>query len=276
MRYFLPYVYGVETRAKSVFYKLSFAAYILLPNFLLLLLYYGFTRINSHILDFVLAFTAMYGVYEIGYFQNDTFTVRIEQEPTHRLNRKEREFVDRYILLLISSRIMEVAVLVWFLHIRRQPRLPVFITMLCILYIAYAFYNSFRNRSNIIAIFFVLIGKYCAVPVLFIPIKENIMYYVAIVVAIPLYRTVEMTMASKRYGYNAKPFDSKHIDRTRMMYYLIMLSISAAFLIQRGKELFPAVVLFGYLFLFRLLCFMAVKNKRIIENRKKCLKVDES
>lgn len=276
MKYFFPYIYGFETRAKSIFYKVSFAAYILIPNFLILFLYYGASGISEQLINFMLAFTAMYSVYEIGYLQNDTFTVKIENEPSYRLKKEQRDYVERYALLLIAFHFGEAVVLAVILYIRQTPYLWSFVLMLCMLYVAYAFYNSFRNKSNIIAIFFVLLGKYCAVPMLFIPLKGNAVYYITLILAIPLYRTIEMAMAAKRYGLNVRIFSPSCIDRTRVIYYLIMFLGAFVLMAQNREKFFPPFMVFGYLLLFRMFCFIAIKNKKIMNNRKNCLRVEKS
>lgn len=275
MKFYLPYVYGISTRAKTVFYKLSFLAYIVIPNLIAVLIYFRFLNIVNLFIPFIMAFTAMYCVYEIGYIQNDTFTIRFEQEPTYRLPKKEQEYVYKNALLLISVRFVTIAVLVFLLSRIHGLLIFPFISMLCILYVGYSFYNSFRNRSNIVSIFFVLLGKYCAIPLLFIPVRTNYIIYLAIIIAIPLFRTVEESKTNKRYKLKTTLFTPSRIDLTRALYYLILVCVTSVLTVFGKDSFMPALIFFSYLFVFRALCYVASKSKKILDNREKCLKVRE-
>ena len=270
-KFYLPYKYGFDTRAKGFFYKLSFILYIFLPNVLPIFLIKNVVNFKI-ILDSFIAFTVMYCVYEIGYLQNDVITVMQETNPTYRLKKEEREYVKKHYLTLISARIIYIFILIYFLWKNKYVGFNYFIISIFILYIGYSFYNSYRNRYNLISLFFVLIGKYCAVPLLFLPIKDYYHIILAILFAIPIYRVIEEAYTGKIYTLKCKLFSSKNIDLTRMLYYLILLSISVLMYVCLDSEYIYEILIYSYLFIFRMICYIASKNKKIIANRKKCAK----
>jgi hypothetical protein len=263
MKYLIPYVYGFTTRANTIFYKISFLLVVVLPILLSIILLN--TDITYITLRFLLAFTAMYIVYEIGYIFNDTYTVRFEKNPTHRLNKEERYKVERLANLLISVRIFLVIICILLLNYLEIKNLSLFVVMLGLLGVSYAFHNYYRNKLNIITIFFVLVFKYISVPVLFVPISKYIYLSIILILMVPIIRTIEFASKEK---YKIKLFNNFNLDIFRIWYYLF-LTIVFIILSIINSQFIIALLLASYFLIFRIMSYTVLKSKNIGKKIKK-------
>ncbi|RAV13809.1 hypothetical protein [Paenibacillus contaminans] len=255
MKYFLPFVYGFSTRAKTIVYKLSFFIVVFLPIFFISVygngdFFYTFPRL-------IIAFIALYSVYEIGYIFNDTLTVRFEKKPTYRLNQTERNKVERLSNLLISTRIIVVIVCAILLDYLGTEHLILFIAMLGLLDICYAAHNYFRNRINILTIFLVLLFKYTTVSVLFLKTEDYLIYLTTLILIVPVARTIEF--AAKK-EYNIKFLENFNYDSFRVWYYLI-LSVVFVVLTILDNRFIPALMLSVFFLVFRSSSIIILKTK---------------
>jgi hypothetical protein len=263
MKYLIPFVYGLSTRTKTIFYKISFLAIIVFPILFVVIFY------NNDLMyvlpRFTLAFISMYCVYEIGYIFNDTYTVKYEDNPTHRLNEKERLIVERLANILISIRTFIVIICCIILNYIEVQNLTLFIIMLGLLDVSYALHNFFRSATNILTIFLVLVFKYCSIPILFMPLNNYVLYFVILMFAVPVIRTIEF---AAKPNYKIKLFEKYKYDTFRIYYYGVF-TILAQFLKTFGNARFLCMfILFAYLFTFRFVCFLAIKSEKIKEARK--------
>ena len=257
MKYLIPFVYGFSTRAKKIFYKFSFFAVIFFPALIVTL--FANPDFAYVIPRFLIGFTAMYCVYEIGYIFNDTYTVRFEENPTHRLSEEKRIKVERLANMLVAVRIAVVIGCVIWLDYLGVENLLIFIIMLGILNIAYAFHNYFRNKANIATIFSILIFKYIAVPVLLIELKDYWYYAAILLLMIPVTRTIEFA-GKKEYGI--KIFKNFNHDTFRIFYYLIMSVVFGILSFANSMHICGFAISL-YFLLFRLASYFALKSKGV-------------
>lgn len=270
MKFLIPFYYGFSTRTKTLFYKISFIAIIVFP--ILIVCMFSNHKLLYILPRFILAFISMYCVYEIGYIFNDTYTVRFETNPTYRLHQKERLKVERWANLLIAIRIFIVIISCMGLFYLGVENFNYFTLMLGLLNVAYALHNFYRSKMNILTILLVLIFKYCAIPILFMPLNVYIYYFIGLMFSVPILRTIEFA-AKPEYGI--KLFSNFKYDRFRVYYYAFF---SVLLFLIRGYEykiINNIFILYLYLLLFRTVCLLSIKTKIIKDARKYNTKVKE-
>lgn len=256
MLYLLPYSYGIATRIKGSLHKLSFLIVIMFPIFYL-------SYINStdntllFIGKFMLGFTALYSIYEIGYIYNDVITTRFEKKPTFRLSEKRQLEVERLANLLISFRVCYATISIILLSITDALNIKYFIILLILLHLSYAFHNYFRNKMNILTILFVLIFKYVSVPILFIPLEKFFPFFIMLILIVPLLRTIEFC---GKPIYRIRILNSFNYDKFRVSYYfiLIILGLVLTFIDESYRFLITLSIIF---FAFRFFVFITLNNK---------------
>lgn len=255
MKYLIPYTYGFATRVKTPFYKLSFLLVIVLPILFI-------SMINDYSIGYVLprfiiAFTAMYCVYENGYINNDTFTVQFEDKPTLRLNKKERNLVNRLSNILISVRLIYALICILILYLLDTKNLIIFIVMLVLLDFTYSLHNTYRNNFNIVTMFFLNVFKYGAIPVLFHSYKEFFLYLLVMTLVVPIVRAFE------KIDKISNPEISRiDFDVFRIYYYLILTIIFIIMTIVYDKFLY-GFILSAYFLGFRILSLVILRSKGI-------------
>lgn len=266
MRFFLPYSYAMITRNKTIFYKISFILVIVFPIFFAS--FWGATISLKDIIVFLLAFTCLYSIYEIGYIFNDTFTVEIEKTPTIRLNQKDIQFVNRSMNLLIAVRVLYIMIILVALNYMKIQNLNYFIIFLGLLNFAYAIHNQYRNRVNIFSIFFVVMFKYISVPVLFMPLNDYVVVAISLILVIPVIRTIEFAAKEKYKIHFLKNFV---FDQFRVFYYLF-LTLTFGIIYWYSGVFKTGFYLSIYFLTFRVFSYLILKTKSIGNKVKKIRK----
>lgn len=226
--YYLPLYYGIKTRAKGIFHKMSFMTNILIPNLFFSAFYssQGYNSIQQFLIG-IMAFIAMYSVYEVGYLQNDTFTIRLEERPTIRLDAIENKYIQENVLKIIAVKII-TALFIPFLACYYFNISIINLFLLCIsllgLFLAYSIFNSYRNINCLYSIFFILIFKYCSSPLLSIEIENVLPMLAAGTFCIPVERTIIFAALGK---YTEKFKHVIDIDAFRVKYFFIITLVMA-------------------------------------------------
>jgi hypothetical protein len=259
MKYIFPFAYAFSTRNKTIFYKVSFFLVIVLPILIISLAGNNDNDIMLNMLKFIAGFTALYCIYEIGYIFNDTYTVRFETNPTIRLSKKENDFVERSANFLISIRVFYVFILLLLLNYLGVSNLALFAVMLGLLDVSYAIHNYFRNRVNIISIFFVVVFKYISVPILFMPLDTFYYYAFILILLVPVLRTIEFAAKDK---YKIKLFYTFNFDRFRIWYYLVLTIFFTVLSIIDYKFLIGLFLSF-YFLVFRFAGYFILRTNKI-------------
>lgn len=185
--YLVPFSYGWTTRAKTAEDKLSFFMIWVLPLWF---------ACNSPIsLRFVAAIAAQYSLYEVGYIFNDFITIKKENSPNFRLSESDRERVQKRLPAIVASRLVVVAALLIILDN------SAFCAALAFLMTAFSLHNAVRSRWNILTYFLLCMGKYSALPALFVPVRLG-SACLAFFAAFVLPRTLEHA-AKPKYGIHA-------------------------------------------------------------------------
>lgn len=256
MYYFLPFYYGFKTRVKTLYYKMSFILTVFLPIlFIAVQSEYDYQYILPRL---IIAFVAMYSLYEIGYINNDIYTIHYESEPTIRLRDDEYVKVKRLSIIIISIRWVYILLAICFLMWLETNNLIAFLLMLASLEITYALHNYYRNSINIFTMFVLNVLKYCSVPILFFPFKEYVPYIIVVSLVIPLIRSFEKIKALEKVNF----------DKLRLNYYIV-LTLFFLILYLFHNEFYFGLILSGYFLLFRLIGFLLLRTKSHGEKIKK-------
>lgn len=260
-RFYLPYLYGISTRVKTKVHKLSFIALIIIPNYISASFAMG-EWVNC--IDFFLAFSALYMIYEIGYIYNDILTIRYEQKPTKWLKGEYQQWLEKNYEIVVATRVLIVAITVLVLHIRGVQNIMFFIGALVLLKVFYAFHNYFRDWRNIITVFLLQFVKYGAVVLLFGNVYTSWYYILINMLLIGGVRTYE-------YGVDKAFFTGKFtkisVDFRRVIYYAAMLLVSIVVLVVANR--WDMTVMSCYMLLYRVLCLIVQGNKYISNDRSK-------
>ena len=180
---FLPFAYGFCTRVPTAFDKLSFCCLWLLPLWF---------ACRAPLPPFLLAAGAQYALYELGYLQNDFWTVRRERQPHYRLPSKERARLKPGLLALSRALWAAVFLLLLFVLPLGVPlhwlRFLLALLVLCLFFLAH---NLVRSRWNMLTYFLLCSAKYAALPALFLPASQGCAVWLAFFACFVLPRSLE-------------------------------------------------------------------------------------
>jgi hypothetical protein len=252
MKYFFPYLYGFSTRAKTISYKISFLLVVIFPILFCVLSYWSSVIYDIGI--FIMGFTAMYCIYEIGYIFNDTHTTKYEKDPTYRLSFEDQKRIERLSIVIISERILIVGVLVILLNYMDAKNIILFVICLLLLNFFYSLHNYYRSRISVVTMFLVVLMKYITVPILFMDLKDYWIYASILAIIIPVIRMFEY--GTKDY---CKLIPIKNIDLFRVYYYFFLTIISIILFLINIEFLF-FVILATYFFVFRIISYIIIRK----------------
>ncbi|WP_019551920.1 hypothetical protein [Propionispira raffinosivorans] len=212
--FYLPFVYGIFSRCQGLFYKITFFVITIFP-----ILYFVILSNDEYVKNlmiFSIAFLAIYSVYEIGYLFNDIYTVNFENNPTFRLENKYFEIVKQQFPLLIAVRIFYTVLCLFILSLFEVYNLELFYFLIVLLNLSYAIHNTYRNKINIITMFFIVGLKYVAIPVLFYPLGDYFTVSFILILIIPFLRSIEYASKKK---FDIDFLKKLNVDTFRISYY---------------------------------------------------------
>lgn len=259
---FFPYIYGFNTRAKTMVHRLSFIALVFMPIYLHVLM---MTNNKFPFGVFIVGFSAMYATYEIGYIYNDVFTVIKEMEPTKWLSMENNCFVQDKYPLLISSRVIWILICILILIKFQIENALGFVICLCLIHFVFSLHNYFRGIENIFTNGGLQILKYISVLLLFGTGINLMLHCFFICIEIAFERTIEYALTR---GYIIKKIKLEKIDTFRIIYYLI-LSFAVLGLFFLNKRFISFLIISIYLLLYRIICKLLISNKKISKSRAK-------
>lgn len=251
MKYLIPYIYATSTRAKTLFYKVSIILFVFIPSYIVT--FYLGVKQDFFNIKYLLAFTMMYCVYEIGYIYNDIYTTKYEDTPTYRLTNIEQKKIEKLYILLISFRVIYICIFAWILKSLKAMNLSIFLSSLVLLYLFYSFHNYFRGNWNMITMFLIVSLKYISVPLLFIEKSKWGIMIIVLVLLVPFLRMIEY---GNKLSY--KLFKLKNYDIFRIIYYGI-LTIFSTLLYYKSNMFKVFVIISMYFLLMRIGTFMIIK-----------------
>jgi hypothetical protein len=209
---------------------------------------------------FLPSFLAWLAVYELGYLENDVFTIDREANPTLRISREEMASIKSNFYKIIGIRLLFfllLTCLLWYFFADRFSLIYYFATigLTCL---AFYFHNRLRSRWNILTYFLLSSGKYLFLALTSFQLEFPLLL-LALILVFPLPRTVEHACKVK-YGLRPLKALVGEFDLFRVKYYgmgMIVFGFLAWGFPEEGW-LIPMAV-FVYFFLFRTFVWLLIK-----------------
>lgn len=260
MKYFFPFGYGFNTRAKTLAYRLSFFVVTVLPS-LYIALMIGGLNIQA-LISYIVSFVAMYVVYEIGYIYNDVYTVGFEKSPTYRLSEGDYKYVRKKYPLMISTRLGVVIASVCYFFYYNSRIVLTYILLLFLLYLIYSIHNYTRSKVTAFTMLGIVWLKYL-IPIVSFMDKSNAFECVLLSLCIiPFPRFVEY--GSKDYCHL---FKLRQYGRFRIIYYAVLLTCEVLGLIFTRKYIWH-IPLIAVMLVYRCFTYIIEKKKGDYFNKK--------
>lgn len=258
--FLVPLAYLLGTRLANKRAVASFIAIYPLPIALSVWVYTGSGE-PADWLALAMAMLAFYGVYELGYMDNDTRTVRSEVAPTERLSDDEKNFYARarwWIAVLRLAFVAAACVSIELLLEGSYSRTLLLMGLMVIL-VVFPVYNSVRGTTGLPLHLLLTSARFCMPGMVLVPFAHAD-YFFVMWLAFPFVNLLERA-GEPRYGLPFfAPFLSKR-DLVRVVYYAVMFSSALGFwLIYGGNPL--ALVVFGWFLLVRLVALGLARNSR--------------
>jgi hypothetical protein len=262
----LPTYYLFYSRYQTRSAQLSWLAGEVLP-----LLFVSAFFFDGSFVDLVPAYLltrmAFVSLYEIGYIENDTVTIKHEPGAQSRLLAEDHRFFDTHYSLVIALKaavmLASFVLLVALDRVRDlELNLPAFAVCLALTWSVFALHNRVRSRANIGTVLMLLWLKYGASFLLFARPAD---YPAAIGIALtlfPIAGTIEY--ASKPHFNLAWAIRiNQDIDAFRVKYYLVLVVLTLiAAVVQPGQRVWPFLVMIAaYLLLYRIACLYMVRRR---------------
>ncbi len=264
--FFIPLMYTYCTRLRTFLKCFSLVCIYFVPvvYLLVLVLPSGYWSVKSVLFVF-LFLVALYDVYEIGYIQNDTETVKKEVTPTSRLSREQLEYYGRHRWLIYVCRAAIGGVLVACLYDEVGTAGTVcFTCALLLILLTYQLYNRLRCHVNMLLYFMLVSLRYCT-PFLLFPEYFSVELLVTLLMVFPIVKTLEYRSTKPPHvttniffrKYILK-FDSRRLTLWRVAAYGILSAI-AVVLYFNGFFSAGHVIVVVYMFCFRLGIYALIK-----------------
>lgn len=260
MRYLFPYVYGLNTRSRTIYYKIAFFVNYLIPLFIYLFVDNHFV-FSTRLIVFLLGLTATYCIYENGYVDNDYITTKREKNPSIRITSIEVKFIDKYYLLIISiHRLYAFICVVGIYILSGSLRAFMVIGFLLALDFAYAWHNTFRSYFNLITLIVITFFKY------YIPVYAVAGYNKELVFNITLsfaiLRGFEHLIKFEKFS---ECFIVRNIELFRVLYYGLVFGVSF-FLFYTLRVTVIFVIIPFYMLIYRGFCLILSHTKKRIQD----------
>lgn len=217
----------------------------------------------------VLNILTVQNVYEIGYIQNDTETIKNDSNPALRLNNSEMQFYEYHKKSIYIWRFLSTLALLIMLNVSyNDVNIFVYTTGLLFMLVVFMMYNYFRGHINMV-LYFVLTGLHYIVPFFLFPQNLSLALIVLLLMIFPIPRTVEFRAPKpadittniyfRKYIIN---FNMSRLQGFRVMAHVV-LSLFSLFLY--SIRIFPGeyVGIMLYILAFRAMIYVryCIKNK---------------
>ena len=209
---------------------------------------------------FLLSFLAWLAVYELGYQENDVFTIDRETNPTLRISSEDIAWIKPNFYAIVGMRLvlfLTLTSLLWYFFDGRFSLIFYFVTI-GVTRLVFYFHNRLRSRWNILTYFLLSLGKYLFLALILFQLEFPLLL-LALILAFPVPRTLEHACKVK---YRLKPVKLLvgEFDLFRVKYYgagaLVFGTLAWGF---PGEGWLVPLAVFVYFFLFRTFVWAMIK-----------------
>src|SRR5690606_23702956 len=149
---------------------------------------------------FLLSFLSWLAVYELGYMENDVFTIDRETNPTLRISSEDIAWIKSNFYKIVSIRLLLfllLTCLLWYFF-ADQFSLAYYFATIGLTRLAFYLHNRLRSRWNILTYFLLSSGKYLFLALILFQLELPLLL-LALHLAFPLPKTLEHACKVK-YG----------------------------------------------------------------------------
>jgi len=248
--FFLPFFYFYITRIKSLPALINWIFIYIIPTFTLVYLMARESSLFLICVVYSLIVLAVYSIYEAGYIQNDTETIKIETYPTLRLSKEQLEFYEKHknsiYLIRISLGILLASFALALVNPSKEQVFLVF-SALSVIGLVYFVYNQVRNTFTLFLLFMLVSLRYIT-PLLIFHTQELQFYLWLIILLYPVLNLLDWTY-KKRFKQYTLPFDKPVV---RISYYALLSIVFGCFIYFTSAEQYGyAMILSIYFLLYR-------------------------
>lgn len=165
IKFFIPILYSIETRyARKLFKGVTlFLLVYLIPQFVLKVCFAS----SCSILIWIISVVLVLNLYEVGYIENDTETIKKENKPTKRLSDEELLFYERHKIVIYITRLFIATgiSIVVLMQYNFSIYSKLILAVLWMLLPLYHIYNSIRNIWNL-PLLTILTSYRCIMPMI--------------------------------------------------------------------------------------------------------------
>ena len=255
--FFVPFSYLYKVRLGTLSKTLSLLVLYVIPTSFYYVLICGISV--ASIINYILAITIIYTIYEIGYIQNDLETTKKELNPSLRLDENNIQFYNKQRTLIYTTRSTIVLIFASILVYTNNFNISSlsFITSVVILLITFCIYNIVRNRWSLIIFSLLQILKYTPYLLFAVP-NIPILYIILLLFCFPILSILERTSHPRFNIILAQKIipSTKKLPPLRALYYiiisfvLIILTITNNFNILNGTPIYILAAYRTLLYLF--------------------------
>jgi len=260
--FYIPYLYIIRTRLKANGRLFSFILILVLPP-----IYFATVLQSSfsilHLIESILGLLLIQNFYEIGYIQNDTETIKKEQNPTLRLDKASLSYYEANKLRIYVTRIFFAIIISLILLILMKFSFDSFIFLISayLLIPLYYIYNTIRSFVNLILHFILTTIKYSAIQLLFFS-TASFKIFLFSLLAYPIINFIDRA-ATPRFFYTLSKYYK--FNEFRVFYYFVLFLFSIVFVLNKYIN-YKEFYVFAYYFIYRLAIIIGVKMKKILRN----------
>ena len=265
IKFFVPFIYSIETRYAKQIPKgvLLYLLIYLIPQFLLK---WCFATECSELI-WLLTILLVTDLYEIGYIQNDTETIKKEANPTMRLSQKELAFYEQDKVAIYFSRFLGAfaASIILLCCFGFSSFSILTISIIWLLLPLYYLYNSMRNKWNLLVLH-ILTSYRCIMPMILCMNDSQDKMWEGIICAYILYPlpTILQQCVMGKFGIKVKCLNriiSNYSERNifRIRYYAILFLLCVLLTAVRDIE-WVYTVLPAYWLMLRIFEYLFYKK----------------
>ena len=257
--FFIPTLYFYLTRLKSLTLLLNWVFIYILPTLVLFFTMSEDCSLEYLLLKYILVLFAVYTVYEVGYIQNDTETIKYEKNPTLRLSDEQLHYYESHKKLIYFVRYFSTLVIIALLSLFSDisfQQIQLVIIALTMMSLTFYFYNLVRNNFTLLLLFILVVLRYIT-PLLLVYTQLFSFYFIAIILLYPLLNLLDWT-----YKPRFKQFLlSINQASLRVWYYVLLSSIFTYMYFATSQNQYLVSTLLAIYFLLYRTIFIYAKKR---------------
>jgi hypothetical protein len=261
--FFIPFTYIYVVRLGTIAKFLSILIIYGVPTFYLFILHTGVH--SSSLLTYFISFLLIHGLYETGYLQNDTETIKNETKPALRLYEYNYDYYEKHKHFIYGIRISWCLILSFAIFLLNGFTIYSysFLTSTWAIILIYQIYNRVRSNWTLFWLFFLIMLRCFSYVFLFINIV-HIPHIIALFLSYPLLKYIEMaTRPRHNIKFLLKIFPNKQSLPINRLYYGLLMLVVSFLLMLVGFFSFLDCIFFLYFFFYRFLIYFTTHRNKI-------------